>query len=55
MLQDENERIIQKKETIIKDNIVNLRKAIAKGSSDDREYAIEALKDLNMQLERELK
>ena len=55
MLQDENERIIQKKETIIKDNIANLRKAIAEGSSDDREYAIEALKDLNMQLERELK
>jgi len=31
-----------------------LRKSIAEGSSRDKEYAIEALKDLNLQLEREI-
>jgi putative GTP pyrophosphokinase len=54
MLQDENKRIRQQKEPIIKEHILNLRKSLAEGSSSDKEYAIEALKDLNLQLEREI-
>lgn len=55
MLQDENERIRHQKETKIKEHIANLRKSLAEGSTSDKEYAIEALKDLNLRLEREIK
>ncbi len=55
MLQDESEQIKQEKDRKINEHIENLRKLIAEGSSDDREYAIEALKDLNLQLEREIR
>lgn len=55
MLQDESERIKQKNDKLINEHIEYLRKLIAEGSSDDKEYAIEALKDLNLQLEREIR
>jgi ppGpp synthetase/RelA/SpoT-type nucleotidyltranferase len=55
MLQDESERKKQEKDKEINEHIENLRKLIAEGSSDDKEYAIEALKDLNLQLEREVR
>ncbi len=55
MLQDENECIRHQKETKIKEHIANLRKSLAEGSTSDKEYAIEALKDLNLRLEREIK
>jgi putative GTP pyrophosphokinase len=54
-LQDENERIRRKTETEVEKQIANLSKALAEGSPVDKEYAIEALKDLNLQLEREIK
>lgn len=55
MLQDENERIRQQKEIKIEEHIAILRRALAEGSSSDKEYAIEALKDLNLRLEREIR
>jgi ppGpp synthetase/RelA/SpoT-type nucleotidyltranferase len=54
MLQDESERLRQENDKKINEHIENLRKLIAEGSADDREYAIEALRDLNLQLEREI-
>ena len=43
----------QQKERDIGTFIGSLRKAISEGDSSDREYAIEALRDLNLWLESE--
>ena len=52
-LQDEYVQKKQQKERDIGTFIGSLRKAISEGDSSDREYAIEALRDLNLWLESE--
>lgn len=55
MLQDESVKIKQEKDKEIYEHIENLRKLLAEGTPTDKEYAIEALKDLNLRLEREIR
>jgi len=52
-LQDENERIRQRKESEIESYIASLRKAFDDGDPSVKEYAIEALKDLSLWLQSE--
>jgi ppGpp synthetase/RelA/SpoT-type nucleotidyltranferase len=52
-LQDEYEHKKQQKDMQIEEFIVQLRKTLTEGDPGDREYAIEALKDLNLWLESE--
>ena len=52
-LQDENERIRQRKESEIESYIASLRKAFTDGDPSVKEYAIEALKDLSLWLQSE--
>lgn len=55
MLQDESQRIKQEKDKEIYEHIENLQKTLADGTANDKEYAIEALKDLNLRLGREIR
>ena len=50
MLQDENERMRHQGKIKIETNIAELRKALAEGSPAEKDYAKEALKDINLLL-----